>query len=139
MAKAQDHILITLNDYERLRRLIETHRRSQQRDAAHLDALEAELDRAIVTTESDIRADVVRMNSLVRIKDLKNGREFVYEIVLPRDADISSNRISVLAPIGTALLGYAIGASVEWQVPSGTRRLRIMDVEHQSAAQLMAA
>jgi len=139
MAKAQDHILITLNDYERLRRLIETHRRSQQRDAAHLDALEAELDRAIVTTDSDIRADVVRMNSLVRIKDLKNGREFVYEIVLPRDADISRNRISVLAPVGTALLGYAIGASVEWQVPSGTRRLRIMDVEHQAAAQLMAA
>jgi len=139
MAKAQDHILITLNDYERLRRVIEAHRRSHQRDSAHLDALEGELDRAIVTTDSDMPPDVVRMNSLVRIKDLKSGREFVYEIVLPRDADINSNRISVLAPIGTALLGYVVGATVEWQVPSGTRRLRIMDVGHQSAAQAIAA
>jgi regulator of nucleoside diphosphate kinase len=75
----------------------------------------------------------------VRMKDLNSGREFTYQIVLPKDADISENRISVLAPIGTALLGFRAGNSVEWRVPSGMRRLRILDVEYQPEAARMAA
>jgi regulator of nucleoside diphosphate kinase len=75
----------------------------------------------------------------VRVKDLANGREMTYQIVFPKDADLARNRISVLAPIGTALLGYGAGDIVEWQVPAGIRRLQILAVEYQPEAAGAAA
>jgi len=79
------------------------------------------------------------MNSRVRVEDLDSGHVYAYQIVFPKDADFSRNRISVLAPIGTALLGYGAGTTVEWQVPSGMRHLRILDVEFQPKAAGVAA
>ena len=79
------------------------------------------------------------MNSRVRVKDLNNGRETTYQIVFPGDADVARNRISVLAPIGTGLLGYSAGATLEWRVPSGIRRFRILAVEYQPVAAIAAA
>jgi regulator of nucleoside diphosphate kinase len=79
------------------------------------------------------------MNSRVRVEDLDSGHLYAYQIVFPRDADLAKNRISVLAPIGTALLGYGAGTTVEWQVPSGMRRLRILGVEYQPEAAGVAA
>jgi regulator of nucleoside diphosphate kinase len=73
----------------------------------------------------------------VTVTDLDSGREHEYTIVFPRDADLSAGRISVLAPIGTALLGYAEGDEIEWNVPGGVRRLRIDSVQqaaYESAA-----
>ena len=132
-------VVVTQSDYERLNSLIESSRRLHQRDAERLDELENELNRAAIVKSSDVSSDVVTMNSRVRMKDLNSGRELTYQIVFPKDADISLPRISVLAPIGTALLGYRAGASVEWRVPSGMRRLRILDVEYQPEAARMAA
>jgi regulator of nucleoside diphosphate kinase len=79
------------------------------------------------------------MNSRVRVLDLSSGREMLYQIVFPGEADLRRNRISVLAPIGMALLGRAAGAVVEWQVPSGMRRLLILEVEYQPEAARAAA
>jgi regulator of nucleoside diphosphate kinase len=75
----------------------------------------------------------------VRIKDLDSGREIAYEIVFPPDANVANNRISVLAPIGTGLLGCSVGTTVEWRVPSGLRRLRILEIEYQPEAAGAAA
>ncbi len=133
------NIVITEADYGRLQRLIASSRRFRQRDAAHLDDLEQELDRAIVVKAGEVPHDVVTMNSRVRVKDLNNGREATYQIVFPGEADIAKDRISVLAPIGTGLLGYSAGTTVEWQVPSGLRRFRILDVEYQPEAAGAAA
>lgn len=133
------NIVITEADYGRLQRLIESSRRFRQRDAEHLDALEQELERATIAKAGEVPHDVVTMNSCVRVKDLNSGHEFTYQIVFPRDADVAKNRISVLAPIGTALLGYGAGTTIEWQVPSGMRRLRILDVEYQPEAAGVAA
>ncbi len=133
------NIVITEADYGRLQRLIESSRQFRQRDAEHLDALEQELERATIAKATDVPHDVVTMNSRVRVRDLDSGREFIYQIVFPRDADVAKNRISVLAPIGTALLGYGAGTTVEWQVPSGMRRFRILDVEYQPEAAGAAA
>jgi regulator of nucleoside diphosphate kinase len=74
------------------------------------------------------------MNSKVRVTDLDSGRTFSYQIVFPRDADISKDMISVLAPLGTALIGYRTGSEIEWRVPGGTRRLRIDAIEYQPEA-----
>ncbi len=133
------YIVITEGDYARLQRLIESSRRFRQRDAQHLADLEQELERAIVVRSGEVPHDVVTMNSRVRVRDLNSGHEHTYQIVFPRDADVARNRISVLAPIGTALLGYGAGTTVEWHVPSGLRRFRILDVEYQPEASGAAA
>ena len=133
------NIVITETDYERLQGLIESSRRFRQRDAEHLDDLEHELERAIVVRSGEVPHDVVTMNSRVRVRDLNSGHELTYQIVFPKDADVANKRISVLAPIGTALLGYGAGTTVEWQVPSGLRRFRILDVEYQPEAAGAAA
>jgi regulator of nucleoside diphosphate kinase len=130
----QRTILITEHDMKKLHALIEASRHSGKSDQEHLDMLESELNRAQVLDAKDIPGDVVTMNSRVRVTDLNTGKELVYQIVFPRDAAVEKNQISVLAPIGTALLGYRVGSEIEWQVPAGTRRLRIDQVEYQPEA-----
>jgi len=128
------NIIITEADHDRLTQLVEGSRHSRQRDLKHLDDLEHELESAVVVRSGEVPRDVVTMNSRVRVKDLNTGREITYQIVFPRDADVAQNRISVLAPIGTGLLGHSAGSIVEWDVPSGTRCFRILAVEYQPEA-----
>ncbi len=132
-------IVITEADYGRLQRLIETFRYFPQWDLDHLNALEQEIESATIVRSSNVPENLVTMNSRVRVKDLANGQEMTYQIVFPKDADLARNRISVLAPVGTALLGYGAGDIVEWQVPSGIRRLQILTVEYQPEAAGAAA
>lgn len=99
-----------------------------------LEPLAAELDRAEVVSSREVPADVVTMNSRVRLRDLASERDMTYSLVFPRDANVEAGAISILAPIGTALLGYARGDVIEWRVPSGVRRLRIEEVVYQPEA-----
>jgi regulator of nucleoside diphosphate kinase len=122
-----------------VRSLIDSSKQFRQRDAEHLDALHEELERATVVKAGEVAHNVVTMNSRVRVRDLNDGRELTYQIVFPGKADVAKNRISVLAPIGTGLLGYSAGTTVEWRVPSGVRRLRILAVEYQPDAARAAA
>lgn len=133
------NIVITEDDYVRLQRLVESSRLLRQRDAKHLDDLEQELERAVIMRAGEVPSDVVTMNSRVKVKDLNSGRVTAYQIVFPGQADVAKNRISVLAPIGTGLLGNTAGTTVEWQVPSGIRRFRILEVEYQPEAAGAAA
>jgi len=124
------NIVITENDYDRLLRLINS-RRYSGHDKENLDVLAQELERAIIVNGVDLPGDVVTMNSHVRVKDLDRNDEVAYQIVFPADANAGKNRISVLAPLGTGLLGYRAGDTVEWPVPSGMRRLRIVNVKRE--------
>lgn len=137
--KQHQAILITEPDFERIQNLIESCRSQWRQDLHQLDTLEGELDKAKIVKPADIPPNVVTMNSRVRVKDMTAGREFACQIVFPKDADSELNRISVLAPIGTALLGYRSGSTVEWQMPSGKRRLKVMSVEYQPEAAGSAA
>jgi regulator of nucleoside diphosphate kinase len=101
-------------------------RRDQQ--TGDLAALAGELRRARVVPRSQLPPDVVTMNSTVRLRDLETGEEETYTLVYPADADIGQNKLSVLAPVGTALLGYRAGDVVEWPVPAGVSRFRIEEV-----------
>lgn len=132
-------IIITQADYGRLRRIIDASRELLPKDGEHLDALERELDGAIVARSLEVPRELVTMNSRVRVLDLSSGRELRYQIVFPGEADVFRKRISVLAPIGMALLGRAADEIVEWEVPSGTRRLLILEVEYQPEAARAAA
>lgn len=73
------------------------------------------------------------MNSEVRLKDLDSGDVKVYRLVFPTQARME-NGISVLAPIGTAILGYRVGDVIEWRVPKGIRRLQVVEVLYQPEA-----
>ncbi len=104
-------------------------------DREHLDDLRYELDRAMVIVPGQVPPDVVTMHSLVRVTDLDDGRELVYSIVYPHEADYATGKISIVAPLGTALLGYRTGDTIEWQVPGGRRRLRIEEIVYQPEAE----
>ena len=97
-------------------------------------SLKEELDRAQIVLPKDIPSDVVTMNSRVRLSDMSKGEEQVYTLVFPRDADTVTGKISVLAPVGTAILGYRVGDMIEWQVPAGKRKLKIEEIIYQPEA-----
>lgn len=131
MAK-QTNIFITEPDHERLTKLIEIAReRNGDANREYLDTLEEELDRAEVVQQQEIPADVITMRSTVRLKDLDTSEEMIYRLVFPTEADYDEGKISVLAPVGTAMLGYRRGDVIEWQVPSGVRRLSVEEVLYQ--------
>ena len=126
MTKAK--LFISEVDFARLNGLVESVKRFFHRDHEHLGALEEELNRAEVVATERLPANVVTMNSRVRLTDLDTGTQKVYTLSFPGDADITRNRLSVLAPIGAAILGYCVGAVIQAQVPGGTKRLRIEEV-----------
>jgi regulator of nucleoside diphosphate kinase len=121
-------IFIPEEDRARLDALIRRALGRHADHAAYLSALAGELRRAQVFPRSAIPADVVTMNATVRVRDLETGEEDTYTLVYPHEADIEANKLSVLAPVGTALLGYRAGDVVEWPVPAGVARLRIEEV-----------
>lgn len=124
-------IVITSLDQGRLTALLGSAAIQQGPDRERLAELRTEIERAAIVEPGDVPADVVTMRSLVRILDLGSGERHEYALVYPHEADITAGRISVLAPIGTALLGYRAGDTVEWRVPSGTRTLKIEAVLYQ--------
>jgi regulator of nucleoside diphosphate kinase len=129
----RDRIYITDDDCERLRQLIAGRRGASSVDQKYLDVLEQELDRAEVVEPEAIPRDVVTMNSEVRLKDLDSGESRVYRLIFPTQTR-TENSVSVLAPIGTAMLGYRVGDIIEWRVPKGIRRLNVLEVIYQPEA-----
>ena len=128
-------IYITTSDYHRLSGLIEISReRNGDADREYLDQLEEELERAEVVNPEDVPHDVITMRSKVRLKDLKSGKTVMYSLVFPSEANSNEGHISVLAPIGTALLGNRSGDVVESKVPSGLRRLKVKEILYQPEA-----
>jgi regulator of nucleoside diphosphate kinase len=127
-------IYVTALDAERLRKLLEGSRLWSARDREHIQALEAELDRAHVVAPQDIPGDVVTMNSAVLVKDLDTGAEMALTLVFPSEAGLELGKISIVAPVGTALLGYRVGDTIEWKVPGRVRRLRVEKVIYQPEA-----
>lgn len=123
-------LIISLTDRDQLQTLINSARLDSRVPQAILNSLEGELARAEVVSAWEVPADVVTMNSLVTFVDLTTNEEESYTIVYPRDADLLNDKISIFAPVATALLGYRVGDVVEWAVPAGNRRLKILTVEN---------
>lgn len=121
-------IYITQHDMERLRALIEIY---NGKDTSYVDRLEEELDRARIVEPKNIPHDVVTMNSVVRIKDLDTNEEKTFALVFPGKTDTAEKAISILAPIGTALIGYKEGDVIEWEVPAGRKRFQVMEIVYQ--------
>jgi regulator of nucleoside diphosphate kinase len=121
----QQTIRITDLDSRRLQNLIKGSKQSSARDRGIFDGLERQLDDAEVTPASRIGPDVVTMNSQVLVTDLDRGQSFDFQVVFPRASESAAKRISVLAPLGLAVLGRRVGEEITWKVPGGLRRLRV--------------
>lgn len=127
-------IYVTDFDLKRLSNLLIGTRLWNEKDRSYLAKLEEELEWAQVVPPHEIPGDVVTMNSQARVKDLDSNQEMVFTLVFPADADYEGGKLSVLAPVGTALLGYRAGETVAWEVPGGVRRLKIEQVLYQPEA-----
>jgi regulator of nucleoside diphosphate kinase len=118
-------LYLTQDDLERLSRLIDA-------QGGRYAKLEGEMARAVVVPRAEIPRDVVTMNSRVVFENETTGERREVTLVYPADADIDAGKISVLVPVGTALLGLRVGQSIDWQLPSGDKhRYRVIEVPYQ--------
>lgn len=124
----EGRIVVSRLDANRLRSLVASERARPGQDREHLADLEHELDRANVVEGQMLPGDRVAVNLSVRVRDLDAGTSHDYTLVWPSHANAAQRRISVLAPMGTALLGARAGDMVEWQMPGGLVRLLIEEV-----------
>ncbi len=126
-------ITVTDKDLERLSRCVETF--SDGRLAEQADRLEAELSRATVVPAAEIAPDIVTMSSRLVVEDVKNGGRRAITLVYPQEADSDTGRVSVLAPMGSAVLGLRVGDEIDWDLPGGrSARFRIVEVSYQPEA-----
>lgn len=125
-------IIITESDNKKLQKLINDIIQSDPNGREHIRALDTELNKADVLAPNQIPANVITMNSKVLLSI--GGEEVTYSLVYPADADISNNRISILAPIGTAILGYREEDILNWEVPAGTVQIKIKKILYQPEA-----
>ncbi|HEV8419241.1 MAG TPA: nucleoside diphosphate kinase regulator [Candidatus Udaeobacter sp.] len=133
------NIIITAADHAELDNVITFTGKVSERARGELHALEGELRRAEIVTPEAIPSDVITMNSRAELLDLETNEVMQFTLVLPRDAKIDEGKISVLAPLGTAMLGYRVGDEFEWHVPYGVRRLKVTNVYFQPEAELKKA
>jgi regulator of nucleoside diphosphate kinase len=132
VTNALPKITVTTQDAERLHSLLDTLPDEKRYAAQHL---EAELARAEVVAPTKMPPDVVTMNSRVIYEDVESGGPREAVLVYPHDADATNGRVSVLAPIGSALLGLCAGQVIEWPLPSGrSKRLRVVHIRYQPEA-----
>lgn len=124
-------IYITEFDLERLKKLLFEAQATDYRKSEYLEKLHEEITRAVVVSPQDIPGDVITMNSTVTLQDADTKEEETYTLVFPEESDLEKGKISVLAPIGTAMLGYKVGDTFEWDVPAGKRRLLVMKILYQ--------
>lgn len=125
-------IYITEFDRDRLENLLE--RTSGEHLEPYLDALRTELDRAKVVPSREVPAEVITMNSTIALTEVDTGEAERFTLVFPKDADVNSGKISILAPLGTAMLGYRVGDVFEWNVPVGKKRWRVDRIIYQPEA-----
>ena len=127
MYNLEPTLIIGNTDQHRLLALLDLH----QTSAA--EKLSAELHRAEIVEQRDVPPNVVAMNAEVLYEDCETFARRTVQVVYPQDADAAHGRVSVLAPIGSALLGLRVGQTIAWEVPHGTKRIRVLSVRYPEA------
>ncbi len=123
-------IYLTDQDFQRLQILI------SEAEGAVAEALDEELARANVVAQKDIPRDIVTMNSKIEYVDVKTGDKNIVSLVYPQDANFDEGKISVLAPIGAALLGLKVGESIDWKLPNGqVKKVKVEQILFQPEAE----
>lgn len=129
MKVAENKIIIMKDDFALLNACVKNTKIVAMKEPHNARSLSEELRRAVVVDKGKFPEDVIRLNSTVTIKDLDNGNEIVLKIVLPEFADFKQKKISVLAPMGTALIGFKKGQTIAWKMPAGMKNFLILEVQ----------
>jgi regulator of nucleoside diphosphate kinase len=131
----QDRTLyITKFDLERLEDLLAAAREFNYRDRGDLEELEAELQEGKLVDSKSVPSNVVTMNSRVELIDVDENKSMIFTLTFPKDADIDAGKLSVLSPVGTAIIGRSEGDVIEWRVPARFRRFKIQKLLYQPEA-----
>ena len=132
---AQSELVVTDTDLARLSEMARALRANRHPYRQYAGQLEAELARARVVPRGEVEADVVTMNSTIRIREQRGRREVEeFTLVYPNEADALNGRLSVLAPLGMAVLGARVGDVIKWRVPAGERTFQVERIVYQPEA-----
>ncbi len=126
---AQQGIILSKEDYEILSRFVKSN--SGGISNSGLRKLATELQSAKIVDQEKLPDNTVRMRSKVKIQIQGDNKEMKLQLVLPSEADIKQNKISVFAPLGSALIGYRQGDTIDWEVPGGTKVFKILEVTNE--------
>jgi regulator of nucleoside diphosphate kinase len=130
MKKIKDTLVLRKDDYTLLSSYLNNMRAQSNFDRHNAEELTGELKKATLVNNDDFPPDVVGLNSKVRIKTDGKNEEMELIIVMPERANIKEKKISIMAPIGTALIGFRRGQKVKWKVPSGNKTFTILEVNN---------
>ena len=128
MRQNKTNIVLAKSDYDLISAYLKGGKTNNSFDKVNAEELNSEIKRATIVSNDVFPKDVVRINSTVLLKDETAGKIFELTVVIPEKADIKQKKISFLAPVGTALIGFKEGEKVRWNVPSGRRRFMILKV-----------
>lgn len=127
-------LFITQADADKIQSLLWNASATLYRGSSYLRKLKEELDRATIVEPREIPPDVITINSTAVLVDVAAGEEMKYTLVFPENANVDEGKISVLAPIGTAMLGYRVGDTFTWETPDGIRTIRVEKIIYQPEA-----
>lgn len=128
-----EEIIIEKREYELLKQIISNAEHNKDKTyKASIEKLTNELKSATIVNDKFMPEEIVRFNSVVTIQT-PFGEPKSYQIVTPEKSDIAQNKLSILAPMGLALFGYAISDEIMWQFPTGIHAIKILKVEQQNA------
>lgn len=116
--------IILLTEYQSLRELI-------KRNPQEGKPLSDELDRAIVIKEEELNKKIIRIGSEVELEVAKTKNKMKIQLVLPEESNLKEQKISIFAPLGTALIGFSENDEVEWEMPGGRMLIRILNVSNE--------
>lgn len=128
ITQATAPVILLKKDFDILNGFVKNLQGMQVNEKENFKKLYEELKKAQIVDSENFPGDVVRLNSTVVIKDIQAKREMTITVVLPQHADIKQKKVSILAPIGTALIGFRKGQKVSWEVPSGKKDFMIIEV-----------
>jgi regulator of nucleoside diphosphate kinase len=118
--------VLTITDYNILRELVKNAKDST--NIREIALLTQELNRAIVNKDGVLDTSIIRMNSHVTVEDIKTKQQMNIQIVMPSQSNIKEGKVSILAPLSVAIIGFKENDEVEWQLPAGIKNLKIIAV-----------
>ncbi|MGD9825548.1 GreA/GreB family elongation factor [Desulfobacter sp.] len=127
----EKEILVTEFDLKRLESLLDMCWESTSFDEKNLECLKKKIFNCIVVPPEFIPNNIITMNSTFTVENEITKEKKTYTLVFPEDADIRGNKISILAPIGIAILGHKVGESIEWLAPSGPKKMTFTEIHYQ--------
>ncbi|HTM67548.1 MAG TPA: GreA/GreB family elongation factor [Flavipsychrobacter sp.] len=125
MDVTRNTVVITEEDYRMLKPFTD-----RMPDKAQEMSLAYEIGRAVIVKKEAFPSHAIRLNSKVSVLDLETNKKMQFRIVMPENADMRQSKISVLTPMGTALLGFRKGEEIKWKVPAGMKSFRILEVDN---------